>query len=1008
MKTYSNKTKRRPVSTFRKVTGWLLLLALLFEVNAPVIALAAVSGETPAEISTNTIVTGDAVAVQNIDNTVNTNLVNSTDGNTGDNEENEGDDFEQNSSTSTASSTTPAETDDSVDKDTSDKDILPETDGIITDNATSTTATSSVSSTLNTASSTASSTTPVAYDIDIENQATTTNNSLTVANTGTNETEAGYFITETGDAVAYVDIVNMVNTNIVNSEGLVRFIRDTLGYGDFDIRDLLNETFTNNNTALSTALCAHGLCSDDFLNANLINQANIENNVAVMANTGSNTGLGNGDITTGDAYASANVANLANTNIIDSNFLLLVFDGFSNTNGNLILPESTFFTSLFGGNNQANYSANISNDANIENTQVTLADTGNNSIVGGDGGIITTGDSVATSYTQNIVNQNFINTNSFSMLIRVQGTWTGNIFGLPEGMTWENTGDGIRLFYTGDGNDTGASSSGLANITNDANITNNVQVYALTGDNHIEGTGEIETGNAYADSTVFNMANTNVIGSNWANLIFNLYNWQGDILFGQSNLWLGIVGQTENAGDAMPGETVKYTYTVFNSDQATAENVRLTSRFPLSSITFLDAPEDLDDAEDIVEWALGDIAPGETVEFSYTAKIHDTFGTNSRIALPLEALVSSANPDADESDNYDSVLLYVGKNTAGKSESPRYTFPAKFSIEKSASTAYASAGDRVDYTIKVVSKGGPVYDTILVDVLKDTEGNELLVQAWPLDFVDNGETITITYSIDLPENAPAGIYSNSAWIEGSHGSQRRSVRQPYFSQVVTHNLEVGPELLPAEMLGYNSLLTCEPYLHTYLKINKTNDYQETIKLQSFLKSFIDNNLEITGEFDQATDQAVRAFQEQYRADILDPWGMKRSSGYVYYTTQKKINEIMCNYEIEFPLSDEQQQEVTSFRFFNNNHNPTDNNLDELFGFSNEINNTLADTTISSSSPSELVKNSTNSNLRDRFLSSLPALKNQWHHTYSRLSGWLQLFKSHTLTALAPDDTSARN
>lgn len=1005
MKTYSSKTKRRPISTFRKVTGWLLLLALLFEVNAPVIALAAGSGENPAEISTNTIVTGDAVVVQNIDNTVNTSLVNSTDENVEENDDS--DDFAENTSASTTSSTTPAETDDST-EDNSDDNILPEIEEIIADTATSTTATSTVSSTLNTASSTASSTVPVVNDIDIENQATTTNDSLTVANTGTNETEAGYFITETGDAVAYVDIVNMVNTNIINSEGLVRFIRDTLGYGDFDIRDLLNETFTNNNTALSTALCAHGLCSGDFLNANLINQANIENNVTVMANTGSNTGVGNGEITTGDAYASANVANLANTNIIDSNFLLLVFDGFSNTNGNLILPESTFFTSLFGGNNQANYSANIDNNANIENTQVTLADTGNNSIVGGDGGIITTGSSIATSYTQNIVNQNFINTNSFSMLIRVQGTWTGNIFGLPQGMTWENTGDGIRLFYTSDGSNAGTGSSGLANITNDANITNNVQVYALTGDNHIEGTGEIETGDAYADSTIFNMANTNVIGSNWANLIFNLYNWQGDILFGQSNLWLGVAGQTENTGDAMPGETVKYTYTVFNSDKATAENVHLTSRFPLSSITFLDAPEDLDDAEDIVDWALGDIAPGETVEFSYTARITDTYGTNGRLALPLEALVSSANPDADETDNYDSVLLYVGKNTAGKSESPRYTFPAKFSIEKSANTAYASAGDRVDYTIKVVSKGGPVYDTILVDVLKDTEGNELLVQAWPLDFVDNGETITITYSIDLPENAPAGIYSNSAWIEGSHGSQRRSVRQPYYSQVVTHNIEVGPELLPAEMLGYNSLLTCEPYLHTYLKINKTNDYLETIKLQSFLKGFINSDLEVTGKFDQATDQAVRAFQEQYRADILDPWGMKRSSGYVYYTTQKKINEIMCNYEIEFPLSADQQQEVTSFRFFNGSHNPADDGLDELFGFSNEINNTLADTTISSTSPTELVKNSTNSNLRDRFLSSLPALKNQFQHTYSRLSSWLQLFKSHTLTALAPDDTSAKN
>jgi hypothetical protein len=105
--------------------------------------------------------------------------------------------------------------------------------------------------------------------------------------------------------------------------------------------------------------------------------------------------------------------------------------------------------------------------------------------------------------------------------------------------------------------------------------------------------------------------------------------------------------------------------------------------------------------------------------------------------------------------------------------------------------------------------------------------------------------------------------------------------------------------------------SCE-YLKEYLRIGVNNNPSEVTKLQLFLKNY-DNatNLEVTGFFDTTTDAAVRAFQDRYKTDVLDAWNLPSNTGYVYYTTKKKINEIYC--QREFPLTDDQKAEIVAFR-----------------------------------------------------------------------------------------------
>jgi len=100
------------------------------------------------------------------------------------------------------------------------------------------------------------------------------------------------------------------------------------------------------------------------------------------------------------------------------------------------------------------------------------------------------------------------------------------------------------------------------------------------------------------------------------------------------------------------------------------------------------------------------------------------------------------------------------------------------------------------------------------------------------------------------------------------------------------------------------------YLREHLRKGDQNDANEVRKLQQFLNSYEQENIALTGVFDDATFNAVARFQKKYTGDILGPWGYTEPTGYVYILTQKKINEIYCGHF--FPLSSAQLQEIGDF------------------------------------------------------------------------------------------------
>lgn len=737
-------------------------------------------------------------------------------------------------------------------------------------------------------------------DIDTNNLATTTTKATSSANTGNNHVLAGNATINTGDVIAYADITNVVNTTINNSDGLVQFINDTLGYKNFDLRPDFEFVYDDFETSQTTNPCETNTCNNTTLNSNTDNTADINNTVTVIADSGNNSAVGNqSSITTGDAYASANIINVANTNITDSNYLLLMFNNFSDYAGDIVLPNSVFFDQFLVNNKTSiSQDTNLTNVATVLNTVTTVANTGNNTATNNSS--ITTGDSYATSDVTNILNQNIIGTNSFSMLIRVHGDWSGRISGLPDGLTWRETERGIEIISTPSG--TGLSNT-IHNLTtnNSANIRNDVQVYALTGDNQatVDET-TITTGKASADSAIINIANTNIIGSNWSNLIFTIYgNWSGNLAFGQPDLWLGISAKSVDQ-PIMANSKVDYTFTIFNHGDKTAEHVSLESIFDGNSLAFSNQPVGR------TNWDLGDIKAGETKEMTYRAVVSPAFNDRVVSALPLTARVTSLDNDSNNTDNEDTVTVYVGEKIT-RHVSNKITFPAKFDIKKTADKNVTKNGDIVTYTITFFNRGGQLFDALLVDSLSNEDGEEILTQSWPLGEIKNWETITISYSVLFDEKFSPGVYTNRAQLVGFHGSLKTKLQTPYESPIATYIVRHG--LLPVGQVLGASTSSCSPYLTDYIHIGHYNKPTEVTKLQIFLNEYLGTHIPITGFFGQLTEQAVRQFQRQYSSDILDPWGLTSDTGYVYYTTQKKINELVCEGTREFPLELSQQAEI---------------------------------------------------------------------------------------------------
>ena len=130
----------------------------------------------------------------------------------------------------------------------------------------------------------------------------------------------------------------------------------------------------------------------------------------------------------------------------------------------------------------------------------------------------------------------------------------------------------------------------------------------------------------------------------------------------------------------------------------------------------------------------------------------------------------------------------------------------------------------------------------------------------------------------------------------------------YFLIVASFILQPALVWCQAETTNIQELVSvsCEPLLE-YLRFGRDNSFVEMRKLQSFLQTQGSSNAVISGVFDVATFEAVKRFQEKYALDILAPWGINVSTGYVFITTKHKINDLLCG--VNTPLTENELNQI---------------------------------------------------------------------------------------------------
>lgn len=391
----------------------------------------------------------------------------------------------------------------------------------------------------------------------------------------------GHGFVATGDADAFLNVLNFVNTNFLTlpGKGMV-FIYENIYknfFGDYIVDDLSGETYTLNGSRVLNENTGANSENNSTLNANNIlnidnkNSSKLNNNLDISTSTGNNSAsynTGNGTISTGDANAALNLFNFLNSNITAlGGGALGVFNIFGSWVGNLFLPESlisgqngtvylavndsTGTNSVNNSNITSNNTLDINNNnyADINNKIKLGAETGNNEAsFNTGGGSILTGDSLIKLTNSTIANQNIVGDTVYIILVNVLGEWLGsNLFSnltapleslmSPVSLGAENTQTGAN---SGNNSDINLNNNVDIKNNNNAKINNNININADTGNNSASyntGNGSVTTGNASILANILNFINFNVVAQKAVIMIVNVFgDWAGNIdIFNPNN-----------------------------------------------------------------------------------------------------------------------------------------------------------------------------------------------------------------------------------------------------------------------------------------------------------------------------------------------------------------------------------------------------------------------------------------------------------------------------------------
>lgn len=577
-------------------------------------------------------------------------------------------------------------------------------------------------------------------------------------------------VIDTGDTVADATLVTDVNVNIVG-EGIEKEVVELSGHTEGDVNlleDFLSvgseEEEENEGEHEDDEREAEG--GTDGLSVSDTNVAEVTNDVSATATTGDNaiTGAeGDAAITTGDALAMAALVNLVNVNLVGEDGLFSVINNFGEWIGDIILPGNGLLS--LSGDGSPFRTVENSNTLELTETVSASAATGGNLAEGGEGdATITTGDALAVARSETLANMNFVGDAWLYFLLNNFGTWVGQVIDGEEviGDSFSYAlGDGSDMAEgSGDGECAEADCADIVSISNGntAVIRNAVVATAGTGGNTVSDAGgdaTIATGDATAVANVFNMANVNIVGSDWLFGVFNNFGtWRGNLVFAYPDLRVSI---DDGADEAHPGDGLTYRVSVENVGKAEAENVAFSLDLPDGFRTAVSVPEIPDR-----------LAPGEGFSFELSGSVaSESLGTTLRATASASTATTEKhgenNSDSDETDIVlpDPVLTRVTDDSDDDDD-------GEFSIRREMfGSDRIEPGGTVGCRITLMNDGeAPLFDVEVEDTFSAPDGFEFDSYLWDIGYLAPDEGVIIEYVFQAGDTSSVGRYTAVARATG--------------------------------------------------------------------------------------------------------------------------------------------------------------------------------------------------------------------------------------------------
>jgi len=610
--------------------------------------------------------------------------------------------------------------------------------------------------------------------VENNNQAEVTTENNSVAATGENnvETNNADVVVNTGSAVAYANVINLINTNVVGTNlGIYLVNNFDEGWADLD----LNQMWLKLINGSGVTVIEEGSSNKKMVIISNNNLARLNNVVTVSAITGGNVVMGGNEvlIITGDAVAVANVINLVNTNLVGSQFFIGVVNVLGENLGNIVLPNPNNFQNEGKTNGGDGGSTINNNQAVLNNTVVAESNSGNNTTVNVNQTEIETGTATTYSSDLSVANLNAELNSQMWLQLNVLGQSSGKIYNWSYPGSVEEINNNQLLFVL---NENGClncqSDNSLLMNNNSAEVTNSILVTADSGGNQIIGasSGVIQSGSATAIANLTNLINVNIYGSDWFWGIINILgDWGGDVIFAYPDLTVNL---TADKSESRSGEEIIYRINYSNLGYENVDEAELKINLP-AGLIYISDDSGLSVTQDgnKLKWRLNNLAAKSNDGFNLKVKINN-LNDDEDVQIQTVAMIATNLSESDLNNNesvwatiiWRSVRENNSQNQENKNNaSDRET---KIVVEaKNNVNDYVLPNDTVTFLIEVKNVGtGKMKEAVLIHQVFDENGFLWSENSLYLGDIDINKMGKMSFGLVM--NEAGEKYTTKTWIVG--------------------------------------------------------------------------------------------------------------------------------------------------------------------------------------------------------------------------------------------------